>query len=276
MPSYLLPSSQVIMDFRAPIVMGIVNLTPDSFFEGSRNTLDQVVGSVGQMIKDGVDIVDIGAMSSRPGAQELSTIEEIKRLIPALKRIRDAYPKVPISIDTYRSEVVNEAAQIGIDMVNDITAGQRDKGLFATIAGHKLPYVMMHMKGMPETMQADTRYDDLNLNILSFFTKRVHMARAEGIYDLIIDPGIGFGKSIDDNFKIIRHLKSYQLFDLPVLIGVSRKSFIYKTLGTDASHALNGTTAMHMLSLMNGANVLRVHDVREAVECKLLYKKHIQ
>lgn len=276
MPNYLLPSSQVIMDFQAPIIMGIVNLTPDSFFEGSRTNLDQVVGSVGQMIKDGVDIVDIGAMSSRPGAKELSTTEEIQRLIPALKRIREVYPKVPISIDTYRSDVVNEAAQVGIDMVNDITAGQRDKSLFATIAGHKLPYVMMHMKGMPETMQADTKYDDLNLSILSFFTKRIHMARTEGIHDLIIDPGIGFGKSIDDNYRIIRHLKSYQLFDLPVLIGVSRKSFIYKTLGSDAAHALNGTTAMHMLSLLNGANVLRVHDVKEAVECKLLYKKYIQ
>lgn len=276
MTTYRLPTSQMLIDFNSPLIMGVLNLTPDSFYKKSRIELDKLGEAVEQMIDDGVDIIDLGAMSSRPGAIEVSSEEEIQRLLPALEHIRQIYPKVPISVDTYRSEVVKAVAEVGIDMINDITAGLRDEKLFSTVAQSNLPYVMMHMKGTPANMQSDTHYDDLNLSLLDFFSKRIHQAKSAGIYDIILDPGIGFGKSITDNFKIIKHLKSFQLFDLPILIGLSRKSFIYKTLETTPEDALNGTTAMHMLALLNGAKVLRVHDVKEAVECKKLYKSYVE
>jgi dihydropteroate synthase len=225
------------------------------------------------MLNDGADLLDIGAMSSRPGAQEISEQKEIDRLLPAVEFIRRTWPNVIISIDTYRSEVVRACTYIGVDMVNDITTGLKDEKLLHTIAQAKLPYIMMHMKGSPPDMQDQPEYEDLILDIIGFFRDRLSVVREVGIKDIMVDPGIGFGKSADDNFKIIRQLRSFELFDLPLLVGLSRKSLIYNTLKTKPDQALNGTTALHMVALMNGANMLRVHDVQAAVECKKLFQK---
>lgn len=269
--TYLMPGARRLISFSEPLIMGIVNLTNDSFYDKSRVSQGEIVDVCGQMVADGADILDFGAMSSRPGAKEMAIEEEVERLIPCLELVRKTFPDIIISVDTYRSEVVNACKSFGIDIINDITAGTRDDALLKTVAEAGLAYIMMHMKGMPSTMQDDTAYKNLIIDILSFFSERLYHARAAGVKDIIIDPGIGFGKSIQDNFHILHQLSSFGMYDLPVLMGVSRKSFIYRTLGVDAGQALNGTTAMHMIALLNGASLLRVHDVKEAVECKKLF-----
>lgn len=255
--------------------MSIVNLTTDSFYSKSRFSSDEIVETCGRMIEEGANILDIGAMSSRPGAIELSVDSEVDRLLPVIELLRREFPKTIISIDTYRSEVVKACGPCGIDIVNDITAGTRDEDMLSTVGTLGLPYVMMHMKGMPINMQQDTNYTDLILEIMGFFSRRIYAAREAGIKDLIIDPGIGFGKSLEDNYKILRQLPSFKIFDLPILVGLSRKTLIYKSLNISAEEALNGTTALHMVALLNGANILRVHDVREVVECKKLYNLYV-
>jgi dihydropteroate synthase len=268
-----MPAARRVLSFEEPRIMAILNITEDSFYQGSRYNLDQIEKTVDQMLNDGADLLDIGAMSSRPGAQEISEQKEIDRLLPAVEFIRRTWPNVIISIDTYRSEVVRACTYIGVDMVNDITTGLKDEKLLHTIAQAKLPYIMMHMKGSPPDMQDQPEYEDLILDIIGFFRDRLSVVREVGIKDIMVDPGIGFGKSADDNFKIIRQLRSFELFDLPLLVGLSRKSLIYNTLKTKPDQALNGTTALHMVALMNGANMLRVHDVQAAVECKKLFQK---
>jgi dihydropteroate synthase len=267
-------SSKRQLDFKTPMIMGVLNVTPDSFYSRSRVETSQVVDRAGEMLEVGADIIDIGGMSSRPGAFEVPVEAELDRLIPALEDLRSAYPTAVISIDTYRSEVVIAADQVGIDIVNDISAGTKDPQMYATVAELKLIYILMHMKGSPQTMQDDTHYDDIILDTMRYMSEMIAKAKEHHLHDIIIDPGVGFGKAIGDNYNILKRLESYKIFDLPILVGLSRKSFIYKQLGTDADQALNGTTAMHMLALLNGANILRVHDVKEAVEVANLYQAY--
>jgi len=254
------------------MIMGVLNITPDSFYSRSRVEPSQVVDRAGDMLEAGADIIDIGGMSSRPGATEVSSDVELTRILPALEALRSAFPKAIISIDTYRSEVVRAADNIGVDIVNDISAGTKDVQMYATAAELKLIYILMHMKGSPQTMQDDTHYDDIILDTMKYMSTTIAKAKEQNLHDIIIDPGIGFGKAISDNYKILKRLQSYKIFDLPILLGLSRKSFIYKHLKTDADRALNGTTAMHMLALLNGANILRAHDIEEAVEVARLYE----
>lgn len=254
--------------------MAILNITPDSFYKGSRVESGDVLSIAEKMLAEGADILDIGAMSSRPGAEEIPTTEELERLIPAVKSIRKEYPNALLSIDTYRSDVVRAVATEGADIINDISAGTIDDQLYSAVAECNLPYIMMHMQGRPETMQNAPSYDDVVLEVMCFLSQRIFTAREHGVRDLVIDPGIGFGKTIAHNFKLIKHLKSFEIYDLPILMGISRKSFLYKILDTSPEQALNATSAMHMLCLQNGANILRVHDVREAVECVQLYEEY--
>ena len=272
--NYFGKSSKRLLNFQNPMIMGVLNVTPDSFYSRSRVESSQVVDRAGEMLEVGADIIDIGGMSSRPGAMEVPLEAELDRLLPALEALRSAFPLTIISVDTYRSEVVKAADQIGVDIVNDISAGTKDEQMYATVAEHQLIYILMHMKGSPQTMQDDTRYDDIILDTLRYMSGMIAKAKEHKLHDIIIDPGIGFGKALADNYKILKRLESYQIFDLPILIGLSRKSFIYKQLKIDADRALNGTTAMHMLALLNGAKILRVHDVREAAEVAKLFEAY--
>ncbi len=264
-------SSKQLLSFDRPMIMGVLNVTPDSFYSRSRVDPSQVVDRAGEMIELGADIIDIGGMSSRPGAAEVSLDVELDRILPPLEEMRRAFPNAIISIDTYRSEVVRAADKIGIDIINDISAGTKDVKMYATAAELKLIYVLMHMKGSPQTMQDDTHYDDIILDTMKYMSRTLAKAKEQNLHDIIVDPGIGFGKAVSDNYKILKSLESYRIFNLPILIGLSRKSFIYKQLNSDADSALNGTTAMHMMALLNGANILRVHDIKEAMEVNRLY-----
>ena len=264
-------SSKQLLSFDMPMIMGVLNVTPDSFYSRSRVDPSQVVDRAGEMIDLGADIIDIGGMSSRPGAEEVSLDVELDRVLPPLEELRRAFPNAILSIDTYRSEVVRAADKIGVDIINDISAGTKDVKMYATAAELKLIYILMHMKGSPQTMQDDTHYDDIILDTMKYMNITLAKAKEQNLHDIIIDPGIGFGKAISDNYKILKGLESYRIFNLPILIGLSRKSFIYKQLNSDADSALNGTTAMHMMALLNGANILRVHDITEAVEVTKLY-----
>lgn len=264
-------SSKQLLSFDRPMIMGVLNVTPDSFYSRSRVDPSQVVDRAGEMIELGADIIDIGGMSSRPGAAEVSLDVELDRILPPLEEMRRAFPNAIISIDTYRSEVVRAADKIGVDIINDISAGTKDVKMYATAAELKLIYVLMHMKGSPQTMQDDTHYDDIILDTMKYMSRTLAKAKEQNLHDIIVDPGIGFGKAVSDNYKILKSLESYRIFNLPILIGLSRKSFIYKQLNSDADSALNGTTAMHMMALLNGANILRVHDIKEAMEVNRLY-----
>lgn len=272
--NYFGKSSKQPLNFQNPMIMGVLNVTPDSYYSRSRVESAQVVDRAGEMLEAGAEIIDIGGMSSRPGAMEVPLEVELDRLLPALEALRSAFPTTIISVDTYRSEVVKAADQLGVDIVNDISAGTKDEQMYATVAEHQLIYILMHMKGSPQTMQDDTHYDDIILDTLRYMSGVIARAKEHNLHDIIIDPGIGFGKAVGDNYKMIKRLESYKIFDLPILIGLSRKSFIYKHLDIDADRALNGTTAMHMLALLNGANILRVHDINEAVEAARLYEAY--
>ncbi len=271
--SVVLQGSSGLMDLSIPKVMGIINLTPDSFYSESRAMqINQVMAQVEAMIEEGADMIDFGAMSTRPGASEPSVSEELDRLIVPLTAIRAAYPELWISIDTYRSEVLKECLNLQVDMVNDISAGSMDKDFLALVAKSGLPYVLMHMQGRPQTMQSQPFYDDVVLDIIKALDKQSHHCQSIGISQVIIDPGFGFGKTIEDNFRLLKNLGSFEMLELPILVGISRKSMIYKSLNTTADHALNGTTALHMEALHNGASILRVHDVKEAKECIKLWQ----
>jgi dihydropteroate synthase len=263
-----------LLDLSVPKVMGVLNLTPDSFYDGGKfKNEKEILNQVDKFIIDGMDILDIGAYSSRPGADDISEEEELKRQQSVLKSIVKTFPDVIISIDTFRSKVAEESINCGAHIINDISAGNLDGNMLDTVAKLQVPYVMMHMKGTPQNMKSIAQYDDLLKEVVYYFSERISAARAKGINDLIIDPGFGFAKTISHNFELLHHLKFLKQLDLPILTGVSRKSMIYKTLKIDADQALNGTTAMNMVCLMQGSLILRVHDVLEAKQCVKLYQK---
>ncbi len=252
-----------------PIVMGIVNVTPDSFYDGGHYlTETDLLKRCEAILDEGADIIDVGAVSTRPGARQVGSEEENKRLTGAMTSIRKHFPDALISIDTYRADVARDMVEnYHADIINDISAGVFDENMFATVAGLNVPYILMHMQGTPETMQMAPVYDNLMDDIVRFFSERVHHLRNLGVKDIIIDPGFGFGKNLEHNYEILRRLKEFDIFDSPVLVGVSRKSMVCKLLKTDALHALNGTSVVNTLALLQGADILRVHDVKEAVEC---------
>lgn len=258
-----------LMDLSVPKVMGILNVTPDSFFSSSRYMSEEgILQRAGQIIDDGADILDIGACSTRPGIELVSEEEELLRLRLAMHLIRKRWPDMPISVDTFRAKVAEVVVtEFRVDMINDISGGDMDPEMFQTVAKLQVPYILMHMQGTPATMQQQPHYDDLMTEICQFFSKRVEALRCLGMNDIILDPGFGFGKTLDHNYELLRRLDEFELFDLPILVGLSRKSMIYKNLGTNPEHSLNGTSILNTLALAGGANILRVHDVKEALEC---------
>lgn len=262
-----------LISWNKPKLMGIVNLTPDSFFEGSRaeKSLKKVAELVHSHISNGASILDLGGYSSRPGAAEVSLQEEIDRVLPAVNWITNNYPNILISVDTFRSKVAEEAILNGAHIINDISAGDLDKEMIQTVAKLKVPYVAMHMRGNPQNMQKKTNYSDILGEILYYFTEKLEQFRKFGIKDVIIDPGFGFAKTLEQNYCILRNLHQFQALSSPVLVGISRKSMISKALNINADEALNGTTALNMFALCHGANILRVHDVKEANETLKLY-----
>lgn len=256
-----------LIDLRTPKIMGILNLTPNSFFDGGQhNSIDAALAQTEKMISEGATFIDVGGASSKPGVEEISTGEELKRVLPVIEKISQTFPDIFISIDTYRSEVAHHAVAAGAKLVNDISAGNMDTAMLKTVGKLGVPYIAMHMQGTPQTMQNNPSYEDILVAVRSFFSEKIKAAHAAGINDVIIDPGFGFGKTIAHNFALLKHIRSLKIDGVPLLVGVSRKSMIYKTLGTDASHALNGTTALNAVALQQGAHILRVHDVKEAQE----------
>jgi len=257
-----------LIDLNTPKVMGVLNVTPDSFYDGGKFKNDKsFLSQAEKLIGEGADFIDIGAYSSRPGADFVSEKEEINRLIPIVNLIHNSFPETPISIDSFRSEVIKKSIQAGGAIVNDISAGQLDPMMFETVGKLGVPYIMMHMKGTPQTMQQMTTYSDLIKDIYYYFSERINLAKKHQINDLIIDLGFGFSKTLEQNFKLLNSLDFYTNLNLPLLVGVSRKSMIYKTLDTNPENALNGTSALNMVALNKGAKILRVHDVKEAIEC---------
>lgn len=256
-----------LIDLSIPKVMGILNLTPDSFYDGGKYKNDnEILSQVYMMLKNEATFIDIGAYSSRPNAEHISESQELKRLLPIIALIVEEFPDMVISIDTFRSNVAKKSIEAGGSIINDISAGQLDQNMMLTVAELKVPYIMMHMKGTPQNMQQLANYDYLLKDILFYFSKRIAEAKNLGITDLIIDPGFGFAKNIKQNFELLNQLDLLKNLELPILAGISRKSMIYKTLGGAAQDALNGTTVLNTIALQKGANILRVHDVKEAVE----------
>lgn len=255
-----------LVSLSRPVIMGILNLTPDSFYDGGRwNALDGALRQTQRMLEEGAVFIDIGGMSTRPGARPVEVEEELQRVIPALTALRDHFPEALFSIDTVHSRVIREAWDAGISLVNDVSAGSMDPDVFSTVARLQIPYVLMHMQGVPTDMQAAPRYETGPvLEILDFFIRQVGILRDLGIKDLILDPGFGFGKSLPDNYRLLEELDVFKVLGLPILVGISRKSMIYKALGTGPENALYGTTALHMAALQKGASILRVHDVAPA------------
>lgn len=263
-----------LLDLSAPKVMGVLNLTPDSFYDGGKfKTNKEALEQVEKNIQDGMDILDIGAYSSRPGADDISEEEEVRRQASVLQQVTKEFPELIISIDTFRSQVAKESLDQGAHIINDISAGKLDDKMLDLVASYQVPYIMMHMRGTPQTMKELTDYDNLVKEVVFYFSERISEARKKGINDLLIDPGFGFAKNIPQNFELLNHLKALKNLGLPILTGVSRKSMIYKSLSIDAQNALNGTTALNMAALMNGSSILRVHDVLEAKQCVTLHQK---
>lgn len=256
-----------LLDLSTPKVMGILNVTPDSFYPESRLMNEaEVLQLAEQMRQDGAAILDVGGLSTRPGAEEISVDEELHRVIPAIRKILKEFPDAIVSIDTFRSKVAKEAVAAGATMVNDISAGRLDADFLTTIAKLKIPYVLMHMQGTPQTMQDNPSYESVVNDVFNFLKKRLIQLNRLGIHDIILDPGFGFGKSVEHNYQLLQHLSVLRTLGLPVLAGLSRKSMICKVLHVNPANALNGTTALHAVALLQGAKILRVHDVKEAVE----------
>ena len=255
--------------------MGILNVTPDSFYAGSRmETEKDIINRLHQITSEGASILDIGAYSSRPDAEHISAEEEMNRLRTGLDLVRKHQPEAVVSVDTFRADVAKMCVEeFGAAMINDISAGQLDAAMFGTIAQLGVPYIMMHMQGTPQNMQMNPHYDNLLKEVFLYFAERVQKLRNLGVKDIIIDPGFGFGKTLEHNYELMNHLDEFQLFELPLLVGISRKSMIYKLLGTTPEEALNGTTVLNTLALMKGANILRVHDVKAAKEAVTLVEK---
>ncbi len=260
-----------------PMLMGILNITPDSFYDGHlHNSETEILNLAGKMIADGADILDIGGQSSRPGSLRIPVEEELNRVIPAIRALHKRFPETLLSIDTYQSEVAKAAVAEGVHIVNDISAGEMDAAMINVVSELGVPYICMHMKGRPENMHESPAYDDVTREVLDYFIAKVEVCKTAGIQDIIIDPGFGFGKTISHNFRLLKDLASFKMLGYPILAGLSRKSTIYKTLKVTAAEALNGTTVLNTLALQNGADIVRVHDVKEAREAILLmeaYKK---
>jgi dihydropteroate synthase len=263
-----------LIDLSIPKVMGILNVTPNSFFDGGKYKNEEAILSQAEkMLSEGATFIDIGAYSSKPSAEFVSEQEEIDRIVPAIKLILKHFPEALLSIDTFRAEVAKASIENGAAIINDIAAGELDDKMFDVIADYNVPYIMMHMRGNPQTMQSLTEYEDIVKEMLFYFSEKVKRARSLGINDLILDPGFGFAKTTDQNYEVLQKMELFNLLELPVLAGVSRKSMIYKTLGNTAQEALNGTTVINTIALTKGAKILRVHDVKEAVECVTLFDK---
>jgi dihydropteroate synthase len=263
-----------VLDLTSPKIMGILNVTPDSFFDGGRyQHSEQASDQAKRMIEEGADIIDIGGMSSRPGAEVLSAKEEIQRVLPVIHELAKKFPQTILSIDTIHGETVKAAYEAGVDLVNDISAGRFSDTLIDTVAALQLPYILMHMQGHPESMQDNPSYQDVVVEVQKYLKNTIRSLRNKGIKDIIIDPGFGFGKRIEDNYQLLKHLDSFHWLECPVLVGISRKSMIYKVLGNTPEDSLNGSSALHMLALEKGAKLLRVHDVKEANEVVQLHKK---
>ena len=264
-----------LMDLSEPQVMGILNVTPDSFYAGSRSETEKdIVQRLHQIIDEGASIIDIGGYSSRPNAEHISAEEEMSRLRNGLEIIRKHSPNAVVSVDTFRADVAKMCVEeYGVAIINDISAGQMDEQMFPTIAKLGVPYIIMHMKGTPQDMQVSPKYDLFLKEIFYYFSEKVQKLRDLGVKDIIIDPGFGFGKTLEHNYELMNHLEEFSLFELPLLVGVSRKSMIYKFLETTPEEALNGTTALHTIALLKGAHILRVHDVKEAVESIKIVQK---
>jgi dihydropteroate synthase len=261
-----------LIDLATPKVMGILNVTPDSFYDGGTySKITDILKHVEEMLTYGATFIDVGAYSSRPHADDVSEQEELKRSVPVIEGIIKTFPEAFISIDTFRSAVAKECINAGASLVNDISAGQLDEGMMTTVAALQVPYIMMHMKGTPQTMTSNTNYNNLTKDILFYFSEKIAKANALGINDIILDVGFGFSKTRAQNFELLKHLDDFKITELPMLVGISRKSTIYKTLNTTAAEALNGTTTMHAWALQQGSNILRVHDVKEAMEVVTLY-----
>ncbi len=263
-----------LIDLAEPKVMGILNVTPDSFYDGGKFNSDKnILVQVQKMLTDGATFIDIGGQSSKPNAAIVTIDEELNRVVPIVDLIIKEFPNTLLSIDTFNSQIAKECIENGAAMINDISAGNIDDKMLETIGKLQVPYVMMHMKGTPQTMQTLTTYDDLVKDILFYFSEKIAKARSFGINDLIVDPGFGFAKTTAQNFELLRKLELFQILDLPLLVGISRKGMIYQTLETTAANALNGTTVLNTIALSKSANILRVHDVKEAVESIKLHNQ---
>ena len=263
-----------LIDLASPKVMGILNVTPNSFFDGGKYKTESVILSqVGKILTDGATFIDVGAYSSKPSAEFVSEKEELNRIVPVVNLILEKFPDCLISIDTFRSEVAKVCLENGAAIINDISAGNLDNKMLETIAKYNVPYIMMHMRGTPQTMQTMTNYDNIIKEMLFYFSQRIAEARSLGINDLIIDPGFGFAKTLEQNYEVLQKLELFEMLELRLLAGFSRKSMIYKTLHSTAEEALNGTSVLNTIALTKGAKILRVHDVKEAMECVTLFNK---
>lgn len=262
-----------LIDLDKPKVMGIINITPDSFFAGSRKPrIEDALLQAEKMLNEGADFLDLGAYSSRPGADDISIQEETDRLLPVVEAIAANFPDAILSVDTFRAAVAEEAVKTGAHIINDISGGQLDEAMFATVARLQVPYILMHMKGTPQNMMQKAQYEDVFNEVLAYFAKRYHRLKQMGVHDVIIDPGFGFAKTPAQGYELMAKMQELDILQLPVLVGVSRKKMIYSVLGNTAAEALNGTTALNTIALTKGANILRVHDVKEAIEAIKLWE----
>lgn len=262
-----------LIDLSSPKIMGIINITPDSFFAESRKTaIADVLQQAGNMLADGAAFLDVGAYSSRPGATDISVQEETDRLLPAVEAIVKQYPDAILSIDTFRAAVAEAAIKAGAHLINDISGGALDDAMFATVARLQVPYILMHMKGTPQTMQQLANYEDIFAEVYDYFVQKIHQLKQLGVHDIILDPGFGFAKKAEQSYALMNRMQELERLQLPVLAGISRKKMIYGLLGNTADEALNGTSALNTIALMKGADILRVHDVKEAVEAVKIYQ----
>jgi len=257
-----------LIELEFPKIMGVLNLTPDSFYDGGQyNTLDRAIDHTAKMLEEGATFIDVGAFSSKPGASEVNEEEEKKRLFPLLEELLRRFPDTLFSVDTYRAKIAAGCLERGVAMINDISGGQFDPNMMKTVAKHQAPYVLMHLQGKPKDMQNNPTYENVVQDVLHYFSKKIEAAHQCGINDILIDPGFGFGKTVDHNYQLLKHLDLFKSLQCPIMVGLSRKSMIYKTLGLSPHQALNGSTVLHTVALLKGAQIVRVHDVKEAKEC---------
>ena len=262
-----------LLPLTPPLVMGILNVTEDSFYDGGQyRTAEAIVKRAGEMLSAGADIIDIGAMSTRPGAADISEQEEINRIECAVRLVKERFPEAVVSVDTWRASVARAAVQNGADMINDVSGGTFDSGMIPTIGQLQVPYCLMHTPAKPDIMQQHTDYQDIIAEMLQFFGQQIEKLHEVHVHDIILDPGFGFGKTLEQNYFVLQNMDAFKVFNLPILVGVSRKSMIYKLLETTPNNALNGTTVVNTIALMKGAHILRVHDVKEAVEVRKIYR----